>query len=129
MVLSDQTTTVLNLRNQMAKFVNDRNWSQFHDPKNLAMALCAEAAELLEHFLWITPEESRLASQEPKKLLDISEEISDVTCLIMALCNSLNLDLSESFLKKMAKNELKYPADLCWGKYKVDDSARLKGKS
>jgi len=116
MVLSDQTTTVIDLRNQMAKFVNDRNWSQFHDPKNLAMALCAEAAELLEHFLWITPEESRLASQEPKKLLDISEEISDVTCLIMALCNSLNLDLSESFFKKNGKKRTQIPRRPLLGK-------------
>lgn len=112
----------MDLRRKMGDFVNARDWSQFHDPKNLSMALCAEAAELLEHFLWISPEDSRKCVDNPRLYQDISEEISDVTCLIMALCNSLNLDLTQAMARKMAKNELKYPAELCRGKYKVDDS-------
>ncbi len=105
----------------MADFVSAREWEQFHDPKNLAMALCAEAAELLEHFLWITPENSKLAVLNPDKRREVSEEIADVTCLIMALCNCMNLDLSDSLNAKMKKNELKYPAEKCKGKYKVDE--------
>lgn len=116
----------MDLRRKMGDFVQARDWGQFHDPKNLAMALCAEAAELLEHFLWISPEESRKCVENPPLLQDISDEISDITCLIMAMCNSLNLDLTQAMGRKMAKNELKYPVELCRGKYKVDYS-KLRG--
>jgi len=119
--LADSEATLLDLRKKMADFVSAREWEQFHDPKNLAMALCAEAAELLEHFLWITPENSKLAVLNPDKRREVSEEIADVTCLIMALCNCMNLDLSDSLNAKMKKNELKYPAEKCKGKYKVDE--------
>ena len=63
--MADASTTIQDLRNKMASFVSARDWEQFHDPKNLAMALCAEAAELLEHFLWISPEKSKLSILEP----------------------------------------------------------------
>lgn len=119
--MADSETTVLDLRKKMADFVSARDWEQFHDPKNLAMALCAEAAELLEHFLWITPENSKLSVLNPNKRKEVSEEIADITCLIMALCNCMNLDLSDSLTAKMKKNELKYPAEKCRGKYKVDE--------
>lgn len=119
--MADSEATLLDLRKKMADFVSAREWEQFHDPKNLAMALCAEAAELLEHFLWITPENSKLAVLNPDKRREVSEEIADVTCLIMALCNCMNLDLSDSLNAKMKKNELKYPAEKCKGKYKVDE--------
>ena len=108
--------------NELIKFRNERDWEQFHDPKNLAMALCAEAAELLEHFLWITPENSKLSVLDPIKRKEVSEEIADVTCLIMALCNCMNLDLSDSLNAKMLKNELKYPAEKCRGSYKAPDA-------
>ncbi|MCY2942214.1 MAG: nucleotide pyrophosphohydrolase [Planctomycetota bacterium] len=120
--MADSQTTVLDLRKKMAGFVAARDWEQFHDPKNLAMALCAEAAELLEHFLWITPENSKLSVLDPTKRREVSEEIADVTCLIMALCNCMNLDLSDSLNAKMLKNELKYPAEKCRGSYKAPDA-------
>jgi dCTP diphosphatase len=120
--LADSQTTILDLRKKMAGFVAAREWEQFHDPKNLAMALCAEAAELLEHFLWITPENSKLSVLDPNKRREVSEEIADVTCLIMALCNCMNLDLSDSVDAKMLKNELKYPAEKCRGSYKAPDA-------
>ena len=99
----------------------DRDWEQFHSPKNLAMAVSVEAAELLEHFLWIDNDESRRQMQDPARLEAVSEEIADVVGACLALCNALGLDLSDIFFRKMSKNVLKYPADRARGRYRLDD--------
>jgi NTP pyrophosphatase (non-canonical NTP hydrolase) len=85
------------------------------------MALAVEAAELMEHFQWIDNEASRAVAAEPAQRQAISEEIADVSNLIFALCNALNLDLSDAIAHKMAKNELKYPVEKCRGRYRVED--------
>ncbi len=105
----------------MAAFVAEREWQQFHSPKNLAMALSVEAAELMEHFLWIDNDASRAEMHEPAKREPVAEEIADVVCLVFALCNALDLDLSETVRRKMAKNVLKYPVDKCRGRYRVQE--------
>jgi NTP pyrophosphatase (non-canonical NTP hydrolase) len=117
--MPDQTTVVAALREAMGRFVAARDWEQFHSPKNLAMALAVEAAELMEHFLWIDNEASRAIARDPAVLEPVAEEIADVTCLIMALCNALGLDLSDALARKMAKNEHKYPVEKCRGHYRV----------
>ena len=71
---SDSTTTVVELRKLVADFVAQRDWSQFHSPKNVSMALAIEAAELMEHFQWLTTEASRKLKDEPAKLAEIGEE-------------------------------------------------------
>src|SRR5688572_24196287 len=115
---SDNETTVGRLRELMARFVQDRDWGQFHSPKNLAMALGVEAAELMEHFLWIDNEASRAVVNDPETLEQVADEISDVACLVLALCNSLGLDLTATIERKMAKNVLKYPVEKSRGKYR-----------
>jgi NTP pyrophosphatase (non-canonical NTP hydrolase) len=117
----DQTTTVGELREAMRRFITDRQWDQFHNPKNLAMAAVAEAAELMEHFLWMDPEESRRLMQDPRKLEPVCDEIADVLGVCLALCNALGLDLSDVFLRKMAKNVVKYPVEKARGRYKLED--------
>ena len=107
--MSDQTTTVAALRDLMRGFVAERDWQQFHSPKNLAMAAAVEAAELMEHFLWIDNDESRRLMQDPAKLTPVADEIADVVGVCLALCNALGLDLSEIFADKMARNATKYP--------------------
>ena len=119
--MSDQTTTVADLRDLMRGFVSARDWEQFHSPKNLAMAASVEAAELMEHFLWIDNEESRRQMQDPAKLAPVADEIADVVGVCLALCNALGLDLSEIFANKMTRNELKYPADRARGRYRLED--------
>jgi len=119
--MSDQTTVVAALREAMAVFVSDRDWQQFHSPKNLAMALSVEAAELMEHFLWIDNDASRTEMSDPAKREQAADEIADVACLIFALCNALDLDLSETVRRKMAKNVLKYPVEKCRGRYRVEE--------
>jgi NTP pyrophosphatase (non-canonical NTP hydrolase) len=119
--MSDNTTLVASLKEAMARFVRERDWEQFHSPKNLAMAVSVEAAELMEHFLWIDGETSRGIVNDPFQLEQVADEVADVTWLVLALCNSLGLDLSAALERKMAKNVLKYPADKCRGRYKVEE--------
>ena len=119
--MSDQTTAVAALREAMADFVSQREWQQFHSPKNLAMALSVEAAELMEHFLWIDNDASRAEMRDPAKREQVADEIADVACLIFALCNALDLDLSETIRRKMAKNVLKYPVEKCRGRFRVEE--------
>jgi dCTP diphosphatase len=117
----DQTTPVAELRQAMARFVQEREWEPFHSPKNLTMALAVEVGELMEHFLWIDNEPSRAAVEDAEKRVQVSEEIADVTCLILALCNSLDIDLSQAVEDKLQKNERKYPVEKCRGKYRVEE--------
>ena len=118
--MSDQTTPVAALREAMARFVDEREWQPFHSPKNLAMALAVEAAELMEHFLWIDNDASRAEMRDPAKREPVAEEIADVMCLLCALCNALDLDLSEAVRRKMAKNVVKYPVEKTRGRYRPE---------
>jgi NTP pyrophosphatase (non-canonical NTP hydrolase) len=119
--MSDHTTPVAELREVMARFVSERDWEKFHSPKNLAMALAVEAAELMEHFLWIDNDASRREVSDPVVREQVADEMADVACLLFALCNAIGLDLSEAVIRKMAKNVQKYPADKCRGHYRVKD--------
>jgi len=119
--MPDSTTTVAQLRRSIAEFVDRRDWRQFHAPKNLSMSLAIEAAELMEHFQWITADASRQVAAEPEKLEAIADELADVVCYCLALANQLDLDLSDAVGRKLAKNEQKYPADAYRGRYGPED--------
>ncbi len=114
---SDSTTTVAELRKLVADFVAERDWSQFHSPKNVSMALAIEAAELMEHFQWLTTEASRELANEPEKLAEVGEELADVIGYSFALANELGLDISQAMRAKMVKNVAKYPAEQDRGHY------------
>jgi len=109
--LSDSTTSIADLREIVRSFVDDREWEKFHAPKNVSMALAIEAAELMEHFQWISVEESRSFTEDEEKLAAIGEELADVFCYSLALANTLGIDVSETLRKKMKKNEQKYPVE------------------
>jgi NTP pyrophosphatase (non-canonical NTP hydrolase) len=119
--MPDSTTSVAALREAWARFVAERDWGQFHSPKNLAMALAVEAAELMEHFLWIDNDASRGVTGDPAWLEQVADELADVTGVVLALCNALNLDLSDAIAHKMSKNVLKYPVEKSRGRYRVED--------
>jgi NTP pyrophosphatase (non-canonical NTP hydrolase) len=121
---TDATTTVAELRQLVADFVAERDWSQFHSPKNVSMALAIEAAELMEHFQWITTEASRRIADDPAKLAAVAEEIADVVGYSMALANELGIDLSSTIRAKMIKNAQKYPADQFRGRFGRDDNGQ-----
>ncbi len=117
---NDATTTVAELRALVARFVEERDWRQFHAPKNLAMSLAIEAAELMEHFQWLTVEASRELAGDPQRVAAVGEELADVLCYALALANELNLDVAAAIHDKMQKNARKYPADEYRGRYGDD---------
>ena len=114
---ADAETTVQSLRDMVRQFVDERDWQQFHAPKNISMALAIEAAELMEHFQWITVEESRSITNNPEILRDVGEELADVICYAMALANELGIDISDAMRHKMVKNIAKYPAEKFHGRF------------
>ena len=122
--MSDATTTISELREIIRQFVDERDWRQFHAPKNLAMALAIEAAELMEHFQWLGVDTSRELPGDPAKLAAIGEELADVIGYSLALANELGLDVSDAIRAKMVKNAQKYPADEFRGRYSREDKGR-----
>ncbi len=119
--MSDQQTSVAELREMVRRFVDARDWRQFHSPKNLSMALAIEAAELMEHFQWITTEASRELADDSVKRQAVGEELADVLCYALAIANELNLDVASAMREKMKKNERKYPAEEYRGRYGPED--------
>lgn len=103
------TDSLEQLRVRLAKFASDRDWDQFHSPKNLSMALIGEAAELTEHFQWMTEEQSESIPAE--KLDEVAEELADILIYLVRTADKLDVNLVESAWKKIDKNEQRYPAD------------------
>ncbi len=118
-MVDDLETGIAALRDVVREFVQERDWKQFHSPKNLSMALAVEAAELMEHFQWISQDESRALDAE--KQIEVGEEMSDVFCYLLALANELDIDLSSAFQRKMALNRQKYPAAEFRGRFGATD--------
>jgi dCTP diphosphatase len=112
--VSDTQTTLQQLKEKMAAFVREREWEQFHTPKNLSMSIAIEAAELMEHFQWLTVEESKNLPSDA--LAELGEELADIVIYALSLSNVLGLDLSETILAKMEKNIRKYPSEKVRGK-------------
>ena len=102
-----------NLRARINAFVDERDWAQFHTPKNLAMAMIVEAAELVEQFQWDTPMESQQLS--PEKREAVSHELADTLVYLLRLAEVLQIDLLEATNKKIALNALKYPVEKAKG--------------
>ncbi|GAB5404447.1 MAG: nucleotide pyrophosphohydrolase [Aureliella sp.] len=107
---NDSTQTVAGLRDVVREFVAQRNWQQYHNAKNLTMALSVEAAELMEHFQWLTTDQAIAGEGFDREA--VQEELSDVLCYAFALANSLDIDISQCIDSKMAKNRAKYPPSL-----------------
>jgi NTP pyrophosphatase (non-canonical NTP hydrolase) len=101
---------------RLREFASERDWEQFHTPKNLAMALTVEVAELMEHFQWLTAEES--AKLDEEQLTRVREEIGDVLIYLSRLADKLGIDALAAADEKLQKNEAKYPAETVRGKAK-----------
>jgi dCTP diphosphatase len=104
--MSDRLTE---LRDRLRDFVRERDWDQFHSPKNLAMAMIVEAAELVEHFQWLTEAESKEIPAE--KLEQVSHEIADTFVYLLRMSDVLGIDLIDAANAKITLNAQKYPAD------------------
>jgi dCTP diphosphatase len=112
----DSSTSVQTLRQLLIDFVEERDWNQFHSPKNLSMSIGIEAAELMEHFQWMDAEASRQLDEAQK--LAVGEELADVLSYALALANQLGLDVTTAVVNKMEKNRKKYPIDQFRGRYR-----------
>lgn len=114
--LTDSTATITQLKDRVLAFARERDWEQFHAPKNLSMALAAEAGELMEHFLWATPEESRAIAKDAAKRGKIAEELADVIIYALEFANTTGLDVAATIEAKMASNAKKYPVEKSRGR-------------
>ncbi len=102
------------LRKAIGAFIRERDWEQFHSPKNLVMALSVEVSEIVEHFQWLTEEQSR--NLPPEKLAEVRQEIGDVLIYLTELADKLRIDPLEAAKEKVEINSKKYPASLVKGK-------------
>lgn len=117
--MADENTTIKELIDVVAAFEADRDWQQFHSPKNLSMGLAIETGELLEHFQWIGEQESRRIVKDPEQMTQVRQEMADVLCYLLNMAHVMGVDLSEAFYDKMKQNALKYPAQKYRGRYKL----------
>lgn len=117
-MMQDATTTVAALRERVMAFAREREWEQFHSPKNLSMALAAESGELMEHFLWTESAASHGVVQDPAKRGEIADEIADVVIYALEFANISGLDLAAAIEAKLAKNAAKYPVEKARGNAK-----------
>jgi len=114
--LTDSATTLAELKTRVLAFVRERDWEQFHTPKNLSMALAAETGELMEHFLWASAEQSHQVAKDPAKRAKIADELADVVIYAIEFANITGLDISAAIEAKMAANAKKYPVEKARGR-------------
>jgi NTP pyrophosphatase (non-canonical NTP hydrolase) len=103
------------LQEMVVQFRDERNWKQFHNPKDLAISLVLEATEFLEHFQWKTEEEIKQHLKTKKD--DVAEELADVLYWVLLIANDLDIPINDTFVKKMIKNQAKYPINKAKGKH------------
>jgi dCTP diphosphatase len=124
---TDAQTTVGALRQAVAGFVNNRDWSAFHTPKNLAMSIAIEAAELMERFQWLTTEEAQAAVEDSDERAAVAAELADILIYCLSLSNALELDVSSAVLGKLETNEHRYPAEEFRGRFRRPERERNDG--
>lgn len=114
--MHDNETCITELKQRIDAFSAARDWKKFHSPKNLSMAIAAEAAELMEHFLWCETTESATLVKDPEKRQDIADELADIMILALRFASVCGLDVSQAIVAKLTRNEQRYPVEQCRGK-------------
>jgi len=117
-VFTDQLTTISELKRKVQEFIDERDWTNYHTPRNLAESISIESAELLEIFQWLTEQETKNLPGDKAKLDRIKEELADVMVYCISLANSTGIDISEAISSKIEKNVSKYPIEKVKGNYK-----------
>lgn len=108
--MDDQTTSIESMKKRVHDFVHARNWERYHNPKDIAESITIEAAELLEIFQWMKPDESEQLISKPETMQRVREEVADVIIYCLSLANSLKIDLANAILWKLEQDERKYPS-------------------
>ena len=116
--MSDEKTTVAELRQAVAEFVAAREWEPFHTAKNLSMSIAIEAAELMEHFQWLTPEETEAALEDFATRAQIADELADVVIYCLSISNACGIDVSAEVSAKLARNEARFPVEKFHGRFR-----------
>jgi len=119
---------IKNVQKQLSDFADERDWDQFHNPKNLAMALSVEASELVEIFQWLTPEQAEavMSSGESEH---VKEEMADIMIYLIRMADKLNIDLERAVADKIIKNGEKYPVEVSKGSAEKSTSFSSKIKN
>ncbi|MFC1914915.1 nucleotide pyrophosphohydrolase [Chloroflexota bacterium] len=115
---SDKTTRIIELRDKVRQFIEYRDWTKYHNPKDVAISIAIEAGELLEIFQWVKESEINDITKDPKRLTALEDELADVLIYCISLANVLDTDIAETITKKMEKNIAKYPVRKVKGNYK-----------
>ncbi len=116
--MDDKTASIEQLKQIMDRFVSERDWEPFHDPKNLSASIAIEAAELMEHFQWLRTDELAAVKDDPEAMVAIREEIADVFAYVLSFASTMNIDLASAFAAKMERNAIKYPAEKFKGRFR-----------
>lgn len=116
MEMGDGNTTIGHLISQVIEFLEERNWEKYHNPKDIAESISIEAAELLQLFQWVKPEESQQFKNDSSKMQRIREELADVVLYCLSMANTLDIDLATAILDKIKQNKMRYPVDLWKGR-------------
>lgn len=115
-MLSDRTTTLQELKEKLRKFVDERDWREFHTPKDLSIAIATEASEIMEHFRFRNGETLREYLADKENMRELSYEMADVLSFLVRLADEMNVDLAAALSEKMEKNTKRYPVDSAKGK-------------
>ena len=117
LIMSDKQTTISQLKSLIDSFVDERDWKQFHSPKNLSMSISIESSELMELFQWLSLEEAKEVMKAGDIRDNAIDEIADVLIYAIAFCIRNNIDISGAIKQKMEKNTKKYPAEKFKGRF------------
>ena len=115
-LMKDADTHLQEIKDRVLAFAKERDWEQFHAPKNLSMAIAAEAAELMEHFLWQSPEASRSDMEAENLRSKVEEELADVFIFAIEFANMTGIDIATIIDTKMKRNAEKYPVEKAKGR-------------
>jgi NTP pyrophosphatase (non-canonical NTP hydrolase) len=109
---------VRQLRDAVARFVDERDWRSFHDPKNLAMSIAIESAELMEHFQWLRSDQLDALKSDGAQMQQIREELADILCYALSFANAMQIDVAAALTDKLEKNAVKYPVEKFRGRFR-----------
>ena len=115
--MSDNKTSIIEIKNIVKKFVDEREWYKFHNPKSLSMSIAIEASELMEIFQWLSLDESKEKMLEGELRKNAIDEIADVLIYAVSFCNRNDIDISDAIMQKMEKNKIKYPVEKFKGRF------------
>ncbi len=122
--MSDAETTLDQIRQRVADFVAARDWEIYHTPQNLSRAISIEAAELMEHFLWLDDAQAAAEMEQPGPQAAVADELADVLIYSLSLANTLKIDVSTAVTDKLNRNEARFPAERWRGRARgVEDES------